>query len=330
MQNKQTRARIATVCLANRFFQTVEENREHTLGLLDLALRHNPDLICLPEAFATFSVPGGIQLAETITGPTIDEVASRARKHHCYIVCPLLTREEGDGVGIVHNSAIILGRSGQIVGIYNKRRPVTSSHDYTRFEEGVIPGVEDGLFDLDFGRIGIRICFDAVFPEDWEILAKGGARLVLWPSAYDGGAQLSSYAQLHHFWVVTSVRTDRSRIIDPCGVTLKETDQILGVVMRDINLDFAVCHYDFNWSVPEHIQADYSGRVDVRSHWDSVSFLVEPIDPSITTSHLMSQYGFETAEQYSQRHRDAYDMLQRDEVASPQTAAHGNRPTYSK
>ncbi len=326
MTSKSTRARIATVCQANRSFPTVDEKRIHIFGLLDIALRCRPDLVCLPESFTTID----IEQAETIPGVTIDAVAQRAREHNCYIICPILIRQEGDDVGKGHNSAIVIGRSGEIIGIYDKRWPVTSSADYTLLERGVIPGTGDGIFDLDFGRIGIRICFDVNFPEDWASLAQGQVRLVLWPSAFDGGALLNAYALLHKYWVVTSVGGERSRIIDPCGVTLAETDRHLDVVVRDINLDFAVCHYDFNASIPERIMSDYAGRVELRPHWDAATFLVEPVDPSVTIVGLMAEYGFETADQYYQRHRATQDALRQGEAARPQTAAHGNRPMYLK
>jgi hypothetical protein len=271
-------------------------------------------------------MPNAVQFAETVPGPTIEAVAKRARRYGCYVVCPILTLRQG----VVNNSAVIVGRSGEIVGIYDKRRPVTSCADYSILEGGVAPGVGDGIFDLDFGRIGIRICFDAVFPEDWKMMAEAGVRLVLWPSAYDGGATLTSYAQLHQYWVVTSVHEKRSRIIDPCGITLLQTDSQVGMIVRDINLDFAVCHYDFNWSIPEHVLADYPGRVDVRSHYDGMFFVIEPTDPSLKVAEIRAKHGIETANQYSQRHREAYDMLQRGQVASPQAAAHGERPMHSK
>ena len=86
-----TRARIATVCQAGRLYASVEQNREHVLRILDLALRQQPDLVCLPEAFTTTSVPAAsaATLAEPVPGPTTDAVAHRARKHRRYVICPI-------------------------------------------------------------------------------------------------------------------------------------------------------------------------------------------------------------------------------------------------
>lgn len=323
-----TCARIATVCQSQRHFRTVEENRAYIMGLLDDALRLDPDLVCLPETFTTGGVYGETieSLAETIPGPTTDAVAERARRANCYVICPILTRREDR----VYNSAIVIGRSGEVVGIYDKRHPVTSVSDYSVLEGGVTPGTGEGIFDLDFGRIGIRICFDVGFPEDWERLARQGVRLVLWPSAYDGGVSLSTYAAFHQFYVVTSVSTHRSRVIDPFGTTLAATDPLCNIAFRSLNLDFLLCHYDFNYAVPDRIRADYGDRVEVRSHFEGGMFLVEPKDPTLTTAHLQNQYGLEDARQYFQRHRDAYAAYAQGEAPPVQRAPHGDRSMYSK
>lgn len=323
-----SRARIATLCQANRLFTTVEQNRAHVFAQLDLALAHHPDLVCLPEEFTTAGVPGdALERAETVPGPTVDAIAERARRYGCYIVCPLLTRRED---GNVYNSAVVVGRKGEIVGIYDKRQPVTSACDYTALEQGITPGAGDGIFNLDFGRIGVRICFDVGFPEDWALLGREGVRLVLWPSAYHGGRRLAAYAHLHHYYVVTSVRTDRSRILDPLGTVLAQTDRLMNVAVRDINLDYAICHYDFNVRIPDRILAGYGGRVEIRSHEDDGLFLVEPTDAGVTTAHLREEFGFETVQQYYQRHREAFAALHNGKAPVPQSGAHGDRPMWGK
>ncbi|MDR3707822.1 MAG: carbon-nitrogen hydrolase family protein [Capsulimonadaceae bacterium] len=322
-----TRARIATVCQAERFFPTVEQNRDFVLGTLELALLQKPDLVCLPESFTTVTHPGDASArAENVPGPTTDRVCALAKRHGSYVICPIITRRDGH----IFNSAIMIDRKGQIAGIYDKRRPVATGHEYTILDRGCEPGLGDGIFDLDFGRIGIRICFDVGFPDDWALLASKGARLVFWPSAYHGGPRFNAYALLNRYYVVTSVRTAHSRIIDPCGTTLAQTDNIVNVVVRDINLDFAVCHYDYNNGIPDKILADYPGRVEIRSDPDSVNFFVEPVDPSVTIATLQEKYAFETADQYHERHMEAYASYARGEKPIRQNAPHGNRAMWSK
>ncbi len=323
------RARIATVCQSGCFFDSVEKNRKYVMGLLDLALRQEPDLICLPEAFTTVSIASESleKSAETLPGPTTEAVANRAKEYGCYIICPINTRRDSK----LWNSAVVLDRSGEILGIYNKAQPVTSSSDYTVFEDGVTPGASEiPVFDLDFGRIGIQICFDIGFPEGWQQLSQKHARMVFWPSAYNGGFPLQVYAYLHHYYVVSSVRSDKSRIIDPLGVILAETDSHVNVIFRDINLDFVVSHYDFNYSIPERIMKAHPGRVEIRSHLDDAHFLVEPIDDTLKTRQLQREFGFESTFQYHQRHREAYSLIRQGQLPVPQKAAHGDRPQYSK
>ena len=322
-------ARIATVCQGRRFHRTMDENREEVLQLLDLALRQEPDLVCLPETFTTVSVSFEdiAAVAEPVPGPTTDAVAARARARGSYVICPIKNQRDG----VFWNSAIVIDREGQIAGIYDKAQPVTSSHDYSVFESGVHPGPADvPVFDLDFGRIGIQICYDAGFPESWQCLADKGARLVFWPSAYNGGFPLQVYAYLHHFYVVSSVRTDSSRIIDPLGQILHRTDERHNVIYRDINLDYCVCHYDFNHSIGDEIMAAFGDRVDVRSDRDSGHFLIEPRDDGVTIAALQERFGFEPTAQYHQRHRAAYAVMRAGREPSSQQAAHGDRPMHAK
>jgi beta-ureidopropionase len=322
-----THATIATICQSHTFFPTIEQNRAEILRRLEIALQHHPDLVCLPESFTTPSVPGELaNLTEPIPGPTLDAVARLARQHHSYIICPLFTQREG----YYWNSAVILGRSGEIVGIYDKVHPVTSTSDYTLVENGISPGSAAPVFDLDFGRIGVQICFDIQFPEGWASLAEQETRLIFWPSAYNGGFPLQAYAWRHHVYIVSAVQSDKSRIIDPLGSILVETDPLLNVLVRDINLDFAVCHYDFNYSIPERIQAAYPDRVEIRINPDASHFLVEPLDPALTVAHLQREFGFLSVQEYIQCHQTAYNALRAGQLAPAQNVAHGNRPMYQK
>ena len=321
-------ARIATICQNGEILPSVEENRSLIIRRLEHALAVNPDLVVLPETFTTVGAgKDSSNHAESIPGPTTDACSALAKANAAYIVCPILTKRDG----AVWNSAVILGRNGEIVGVYDKAQPVTSSEDYTEMERGVCPGITPSpVFDLDIGRVGVQICYDVGFLESWQSLADQGAELVLWPSAYNGGFPLEAYAYLHHFYVVTSVRTDASRIIDPMGVVLAKTDSRLNVLYRDLSLDYVVSHWDFNYSIPESIIDAYGDRVSIRSDRDSGHFIVESKDETLKVAELMSEFGFESTGLYHERHRNAYRDLRNGRAAQPQQAAHAKRSQFSK
>lgn len=327
MSGANTRARVATLCQAWNPARSVADNHAEILRRLELAWGHKPDLVCLPETFNTAGVSGAADaLAESVPGPTLDLFAAQARRHRCYIVCPLLTRRDGR----IWNSAVLLDRTGAIAGIYDKVHLPTSTSDFTEFDGGCTPGTATPVFDLDFGRIGIQICFDAIFADGWAELARQGARLVVWSSAYNGGFPLQAYTCLHRYYVVSSVRPEKSQVIDPCGTVLAATDCLNSVIVRDINLDYAVCHYDFNYGIPDRIHAAYPGQVEIRSHWDAARFLVEPLNPAITIARLQKEFGFSTIEESCRFHEHAYPLLRRGETPRPQAAPHGNGPQHAK
>ena len=324
-----TKAKITTMHQGYNFFGSVEKNREYVMSLLDTALRQNPDLVCLPEAFTSVSslpVETPVEdLAESLSGPTIEIVSEKARKNHAYIICPLLTKRDGN----IYNSAVVIDRSGDILGVYDKVQPVTDTHDYTSFEGGITPGKELPVFDLDFGRIGIQICFDLGFPESWAELARKGVRMVFWPSAYNGGFPLQAYAYLYGYYVVSAVRANKSRIIDPLGNILVQTSEFINIISREINLDYCVVYDDFNWNIPRDIMDRYPGRVDLRANQDDGYFLIEPTDDTLTIAQLQQELGFESYAEYHQRHRDAYARFRQGKPLIPQKAAHGDRPPYA-
>jgi beta-ureidopropionase len=310
------RIRVLTTC----------QNEDRTFNngeLVSQAMSLAPDIVCLPENLSKLGITDTHD-PEPVPGPTTLFFMDLARVHRCYFICPLLTKREGR----VHNSAVIIDRAGQIMGIYDKVHPVTVEHDYTSFE-GLTPGGSVPTFDLDFGRVGIQICFDIGFPESWAELSDRGARLVFWPSAYTGGFPLQAYAWQHHYYVVSSVRTDMSRIIDPCGNIVAQTTARHKVAWYDLSLDFVVAHNDFNYRVPREILAKYGDRVRIRSCADEGCFLAEPTDENISMATLQEEFGFESIQQYHDRHRAGYPAALRGEKPRAQAAAHGRRPQYS-
>lgn len=77
----------------------------------------------------------------------------------------------------VHNTALVIDPSGDIVGRYRKQFP------FLPYEKGVEPGSDFLVFDVpDVGRFGLSICYDMWFPETSRTLVAMGVEVILHPS----------------------------------------------------------------------------------------------------------------------------------------------------
>ncbi|HEY1849201.1 MAG TPA: carbon-nitrogen hydrolase family protein, partial [Opitutaceae bacterium] len=84
-------------------------------------------------------------------------------------------------------------------------------------------GSECPVFDTDFGRIGIMVCWDAEYTDPARALALKGAEVILVPAAGGYMTLLKARALENHLYVVSSGHDVESSIIDPTGTVLFQT-----------------------------------------------------------------------------------------------------------
>src|SRR5881392_3988894 len=122
------------------------------------------DLAVLPETSITGEAEGDALARSVPFEGQVQEVFTRkAREHGCYIVVPtyLLDSKEKK---LCSNAAVLVGRKGEVVGTYRKIHLVVSLEPGT-MEGGATPGDALPVFDCDFGKLGIQICYDMEFED---------------------------------------------------------------------------------------------------------------------------------------------------------------------
>jgi predicted amidohydrolase len=153
---------IVTASIARRRSGAASEN--DLRQLVESARHYLPDLLVFPQDFPKI---GGAQLNPTIIdslGKIIAEAATNA-------VVTVHDRR-GRGIAVV---SLVYNRQGHLVGSYLKTHRLPG--------EPVILGNVLPVFDLDVGRIAIRIGTDAYFPEIDRAYNRQGARVIIWPTA---------------------------------------------------------------------------------------------------------------------------------------------------
>ncbi len=136
---------------------------------LDKAGEKKADLALLPEIFngKTPKDP------EILNGPSGTLMAQKAKQWHMYVTGSYYEKRDGK----IFNTAPLFDRQGKLIGTYSKMELYDPEET-----EGVTPGTELPVFDTDFGKLGIMICYDSWFPEVTRLLAYKGAELVVLPN----------------------------------------------------------------------------------------------------------------------------------------------------
>jgi len=251
------------------------------------------DIIILPETWRGQTEP------ETIEGETITTLSKLAKKHNTYILSPI---DRKDGL-YRFNSAVLISREGKVVFIYDKVYPYWSEFDLT---PPVDPGINGEIvYEADFGRIGFAICFDANFPEVWQVLKEEGAELVLWPSAYSAGTQLQAYALLHHYYIVTSTYTGDCQVYDITGKRiLDEKNDNITVARITLDLDRGIYHDNFNNDKLNRLLEAHGEEVEKELYMPREAwFVLRAIKPGVSARLLAEKFGMEELTDYQNRSR---------------------------
>jgi predicted amidohydrolase len=248
------------------------------------------DLMVFPE-FALLHEGGhaAAEQAVALDGPVFDVLRGAARKYRTWLVVPMVLRESELPERFA-NAAVLFDRSGAVAGIYRKAFPVADERGV--FEGGVAPGEEYPVFHCDFGALGILICWDMSYDEVWTALAAGGAEIVALPSASPQTVRPAAQALRHRYYVLTSTQRDNVTLLDPIGRTVAQVTDAPGVLVRQIDLSYAILH----WSEDLHggqalterygnrVGYDYSHREDTGVFWSN--------DPRLSIGEIIRAFGF--------------------------------------
>jgi len=174
---KKREVTVASVQL-DVVLEDIEATAEKVAIWADEAAKENADIVIFPELILSAGYGLGnkfYDIAEPLPGPATEKLGKKALQHKMYIIAGIAER---DLTGTVYNTAVILGRDGNLVGSYRK------THLFTLTESFFALGSELGVFDLDFGRVAIPICYDLEFPEPARVLCLKGAEMLLTMTAH--------------------------------------------------------------------------------------------------------------------------------------------------
>ena len=170
-------AKIGLMQIKPTYEWEVEQYHDHMLSLAEECLKQRADLVFMPEAYQYIGPAGRrilspIELNKKYAGVYKEKCSALAKKYSAYVVPWDYEACENKA----YNTSYILDRQGKEIGRFRKVHPT-----YGELNMGIYPGFDFNVFDLDFGKVGIMICFDNYYAESARILALNGAELILFP-----------------------------------------------------------------------------------------------------------------------------------------------------
>ena len=216
----------------------------------------NPDFVILPEMFCCpYQTENFPAYAEKEGGPSWQAMSEYARKYHIYLIAGSMP--EVDEAGNVFNTSYIFDRDGKQIGKHRKAHLFdinVKNGQYFKESDTLTAGDHATVFDTEFGKMGVMICYDIRFPEFARTMVLDGAKMIFVPAAFNmttgplhwelmfrqravdnqvytiGAAPARDLNAGYHSW-------GHSIAVDPWGKVLMEMDEKPGVKVVELELD---------------------------------------------------------------------------------------------
>jgi predicted amidohydrolase len=262
------------------------------------ALLDKPDLILVPECCDR---PKDLQDDKQLLpdyyrfrGKKILELfRETARKNNCYMVYSAV-RELEDGS--FRNSQTVIGRDGEIAGIYDKAHPVFSERE----KGGILCGSGYGLISCDFGTLGCLICFDLNFDDLRELYKSKGPDLLLFSSMYHGGLMQGYWAYSCRSFFAGAIAGPilPSQIRNPFGEIVAATTNYHNTVTAAINLDRCMAHLDKNREKLAEMKRKYGPEVHIHDPGKVGSVMIQSLLEEKTAVEMAREFDIILLDEY--------------------------------
>ena len=154
----------------------LEEIRDQKIDFVVL-----PEMFCCPYETGKFP-----EYAEEEGSPVWTALSAYAKEYNTYLVAGSMP--EKDEEGHVYNTCYIFDRNGMQIGRHRKTHlfdiDVKGGQSFKE-SDTLTAGNSGTVFDTEFGKMGVMICFDIRFPEFARMMVNDGAKMIFVPAAFN-------------------------------------------------------------------------------------------------------------------------------------------------
>jgi predicted amidohydrolase len=221
-------------------------------ALVERAVASGANLVVLPEKWNAIGPKDRmLEAAEDLSGPTVSAMQGWAGQHGIWLVGGSIS-ERLEGENRIRNLSLAFDPAGSLVAAYRKLHMFDVEIDGRAVRESATdrPGEELVIAELAGWPVGLTVCYDLRFPEQYRALAVAGAEVFTVPAGFmlhtgrdhweillraraiENGAYVIAPNQ-HGSWDGNRM-FGRSMIIDPWGVVVANASDGDGICVADL------------------------------------------------------------------------------------------------
>lgn len=139
-----------------------------------------PEMFCCPYRASKFTL-----YAEYEGGNTYMFLSNLAKEYGIYLIAGSMPEIDFDGN--IYNTSYAFDIMGNKIGKYRKIHlfDVVINGKNIKESKTISPGNSICVFDTEFGKVGLAICYDFRFPELSRMIVDAGAKCIIVPAAFN-------------------------------------------------------------------------------------------------------------------------------------------------
>lgn len=249
-------ATMKIAVLQTKVYADKMKNMEQLRAYMERAAKEKVDLVTLPEMFNCSYEASNFPVYGEEEGGKCWQICSKlADEYGIYLSAGSMA--ETDENGLIYNTAYVFDRKGKQIAKHRKIHLFdieVKNGQHFRESDTLEAGNDVTVFDTEFGRMGLCICYDLRFPELARLMVLDGAKVILVPAAFNmttGPAHwnilfCSRALDNQAFVVGTAPARDldstyhsygHSIAVSPWGDIVGQLDEKEGMMIRELDLD---------------------------------------------------------------------------------------------
>lgn len=185
------RVAVAQMAIKREELKPGQDTVDALMPWMQRAAAEKADLLVLPEYLL-----GDFHLPDKLT----EKLCSSAKRFSLNVIVGGWEYLPGHKIqhppkpGSYANCVLVVNRDGKIAGKHWKMHSAVGANSPycwppepgERGEQTMVLGQENGVVDLDFGRIGLLTCYDGYFFESFQMPSLRGAEVLVWVNSRPG------------------------------------------------------------------------------------------------------------------------------------------------